>query len=110
MNVRLNKRTNKSVLEQALSYAERTYGTPSYTQEQRDEAVRYFNRWMKSTKKRLDEGFFKGLLGASLGAIFGKDIGKKICSILNISSGKTYDLLTSRAFYSALAGALGLNA
>jgi len=56
----------------------------------------------------LDEGFFSGLVGGTLGALAGPAIGRALCKVLGIDEkGAMGKLLTSRLVTTAMGIALG---
>lgn len=57
--------------------------------------------------EEIDEGIFGSIVGGLTGVTIGPAIGKAICNALGISSGMLYNLLTSRAFTTAVAAYIG---
>lgn len=57
--------------------------------------------------EEIDEGIFSSILGGAAGYAFGPSIGTAICKALGISSGLLYNLLTSKAFTTAVAAYMG---
>ena len=55
----------------------------------------------------IDEGIFGSLVGGLAGVTVGPMIGKAICQALGITGGLLYNLLTSRAFTTAVASYMG---
>ena len=57
--------------------------------------------------KEIDEGLFGSIVGGLTGLTIGPAIGRAICKALGVSSGMLYNLLTSRAFTTLVAGYIG---
>jgi cation transporter-like permease len=58
-------------------------------------------------KGEIDEGVIGSLVGGLTGLTLGPTIGSAICKALGIQKGLLYDLLTSRAFTTAVAAYIG---
>lgn len=55
----------------------------------------------------IDESIFDAILGGAAGYAFGPSIGTAICKALGVTSGLLYNLLTSKAFTTAVAAYMG---
>lgn len=55
----------------------------------------------------IDEGIFNAILGGAAGYALGPSIGTAICKALGVTSGLLYNLLTSKAFTTAVSAYLG---
>ena len=55
----------------------------------------------------IDEGIFNAILGGAAGYALGPSIGTAICKALGVTSGLLYNLLTRKAFTTAVSVYLG---
>ena len=62
---------------------------------------------INENKGEIDEGLLGSIIGGLGGLTFGPAIGKAICKALGIERGLLYNLLTSRAFTTAVASYIG---
>ncbi len=88
---------------------EKSIGLSYLTEEENaivEKTVRLFEEEYNGDLTKLDEGFFKNIVGGITGFLAGPSVGRIICKVLGIEKGVLYDLFTSRLVGTALGTAI----